>query len=263
MILRYGVDPDDDEPLVAKRPSPLVVGERYEVAEIYEWPWHLMARRPGEGRWPVPGEGGFGLPADEFEPTDEAIPIVRSGYVRCESLMHFFGAILTAPEHIRVIRTLGHVAQPHDWEVFDQWYARAFAEYERRSAAVGESFPFPPEVAESLFKWTREAPRYWEPVHGVVDEAMGLPQPLKVPFAYVGVSPVCNCCRECDAAKLAVVQKHLRHLLDCMGARKTELRDYSFSHWERAEEQDGFGEGSPGDEEVEGEEEGRGEDGVW
>ena len=57
------------------------LGKSYEVAEIYEWPWHLMVRNPGERRWPAPDNPWFGWSADEFETPAEPVPILRCGFI--------------------------------------------------------------------------------------------------------------------------------------------------------------------------------------
>ncbi len=91
MILKYIGEEQDDAP--AKARAPLTIGQRYEVAEIYEWPWRLMVRQPGETRWPAPGSPWFGWSADEFEDHTEPIPILRCGFEHIERFMHFYGAL--------------------------------------------------------------------------------------------------------------------------------------------------------------------------
>jgi hypothetical protein len=74
-------------------PNPaFVVGRRYEVVEILELPGHGMARKP-DGRWPRPGEVGFGMHLDDyFEPAMDGVPALSCGYHYVEE--EFFGAIV-------------------------------------------------------------------------------------------------------------------------------------------------------------------------
>ena len=51
---------------------PFTVGRVYDVAEIFELPFHVMARNPGESTWPSPGDAMFAWHhEDVFEPTDD------------------------------------------------------------------------------------------------------------------------------------------------------------------------------------------------
>ena len=115
---------------------PLVVGQTYDVAEIYEVPYHLMVRRPGEKRWPVPGDLMFGWHPELFEPTTTPIEICSCGYEYVDLLCDKLGVVMSEPEVVEWCRTFqratscddvsswsGDPAELHRMhEIFDQAY---------------------------------------------------------------------------------------------------------------------------------------------
>lgn len=96
--------------IVAPNPerSEIVVGCRYEVAEILELPGHAMVRKPN-GKWPKPGEFYFGMHADMyFESSPNGIPAVSCGYSLEEP--EFFGVVI--PNSIFPTPRLGRILEP-------------------------------------------------------------------------------------------------------------------------------------------------------
>lgn len=115
------------------------IGGEYEVAEIFEMEGHVMARRPGADRWPVPGMPAFGIHPEWFAPTDEPIPIVSCGFYYNDYLEHFYGVLMWEPRRIEAVEHLSEVDLPDDEEGFEQW----------RSRAVGRASI---EVAQALYE---------------------------------------------------------------------------------------------------------------
>lgn len=118
---------------------PFVVGEAYEVAEIFEHPWHLMVRNPGDAQWPKPGDPEFGWHPEFFVRTDKPIPIVACGYVYQDYLSDCFGVLLDDPEDVARVRGYDELEDvvvdrhekpwPQENESYDEWHARVGHEY--------------------------------------------------------------------------------------------------------------------------------------
>jgi hypothetical protein len=169
MILRYRGCPDPpDSPHYHEFPH-LVIGEKYEVAEIFEMDGHLMVRKPGQTRWPAPGEDGFGVHPEWFEYVDEPIPILSCGYEYNDTLCNYFGVLLDQPEHIEIVRALRRLEGPDDDQTFETWNAR-------------EGAGFPEDAARALFDWLTNYPYDF----GWVSEALLVDPPVNVPFAFMG-----------------------------------------------------------------------------
>ncbi len=103
---------------------PFKLGDVYDVAEIYERPIHVMARLPGEKRWPRPGEPMFGYDFEDlFEPTNEPLEIISCGYIPIE-LDDFFGVHIDNPADVKLLRALEELWVPDDGEPFETWCKR-------------------------------------------------------------------------------------------------------------------------------------------
>jgi hypothetical protein len=255
MILKYVGNADEGE-AQAKRAGPLVVGTSYEVAEIYEWPWHFMVRKPGERRWPAPGNPWFGWSADEFETPVEPVPILRCGFVHVERFTNFFGALIDNPLHIERFRALYLLRYPHYGEAFDAWYASPQAEL---GAAARYHAPDPPppsaEIGRAFYEWAQfPAYSFGPPDTGVIDEVAVSDRPLKVPFLYVGRISEPQCCRTCHEARAAALKTCLQRLLHSLGIDGVEVGELNFRFWQRAE---------VAEHEVGEAEEVAGDDGLW
>jgi hypothetical protein len=237
MILKYVGMEEDREGQPAKPPEPLAVGTSYEVAEIYEWPWHLMVRKPGERRWPAPDSPWFGWSADEFETPGEPVPILRCGFVHVERFTNFFGALVDNPLHIERFRALYFLRYPHYGETFDAWFAQPQAEL---SAAARYYAPDPPplspEVGRAYYDWTQfPAHSFGPPDTGIIDEVFAPDRPLKVPFLYVGRSHELQCCQACMGTRAAALKTCLERLLHSLGIDGVEAGPLKFRFWQRAE----------------------------
>lgn len=115
-----------------KHPTPFEVGEVYDVAEIFEMPMHVMVRRPGEERWPVPGSPWFGWHPDElFERTDKPIEIISCGFFYNEYLSEFYGVLVRDAGHIETLRKLKELEYecPDNEDEVAAWEARVAAEF--------------------------------------------------------------------------------------------------------------------------------------
>jgi len=168
VILRYrGAPPNAPR----RRESPdLLIGAEYEVAEIFEMEGHLMARPPGETRWPGPHQPRFGIPPEWFEPTPQPIPIVSCGYVYCDFLSDFHGAILTRKEALDAVQQLNSFDPPDEDEEFDDWNQRAGCAMRADGAAA-------------LFNLlTLPTPTHF----GVFRHILGADRPVGRTFAYAG-----------------------------------------------------------------------------
>ena len=103
---------------------PFKPGDVYDVAEIYECPLHVMARLPGDKRWPRPDEPMFCYHIEEvFEPAHEPLEIVSCGYQHVQ-LDDFFGVHIDKPEDVKLLRALEELWSPDDDESFDAWCKR-------------------------------------------------------------------------------------------------------------------------------------------
>jgi len=237
MILTYVGNTEEDERAQAKRPGPLVVGTSYEVAEIYEWPWHLMVRKPGDRRWPTPDSPWFGWSADEFEAPAEPVPILRCGFMHVERFTNFFGALVDNPLHIERFRGLYLLRYPHFGEAFETWYADPHAELSAAARYYApDAPPLSPEVGRSYYDWVQfPAHSFGPPDTGIIDEVFAPDRPLKVPFLFVGRSSEPYCCRTCHGAQAVALKACLERLLRSLGIDGVEVRDLNLRFWQRAE----------------------------
>lgn len=208
MILRFYGSPQ----YRASSVQPIEIGEAYEVAEIFEMEGHLMVRKPGEDRWPVPGSQGFGWMPEWFEPTEKPIPIISCGFRFNDFLTDFFGVIL-GPEQVEVVRALKDVSDPDDDEEFEVWRAREVAE-------------LPLEAAQNLF----ELMQLPVPLHfGAFQHVFLADEPLKSPFGFVGTF-LAELARD-DVSK-DVVGEHLGRLLYSLEIRGFEVAEINLRFWE-------------------------------
>lgn len=127
MILRFLGEPDYPDQSLYEDPvcCPLRIGESYEVAEIYDWPGHVMVRKPGERSWPVPGSSWFAWHEEEFEIPKRPIPILRCGFYWNDYLSSYFGITVTEPEVVCRFRALDEVDCPDEGEPFTAWHRRS------------------------------------------------------------------------------------------------------------------------------------------
>ena len=237
MILKYVGDEGGPEGMAARAAGPLAIGKSYEVAEIYEWPWHLMVRNPGERRWPAPDNPWFGWSADEFETPAEPVPILRCGFIHVERFTNFFGALIDNPLHIERFRALYFLRTPHFGETFETWSARPQAEL---SAAARYYAPDPPPlsraVGQAYYDWAQFPAHSFGPAEtGVIDEIFAPDRPLKVPLVYVGRSSEPQCCRACHAERAAALKTCLERLLRCLGIDGVQAQELNLRFWQRAE----------------------------
>jgi|GEM_PF-4728111 len=191
----------------------LVVGQAYEVAEIFEAEGQLMVRPVGAERWPPPGHPFFGLQPEYFEPTDKPIPIVSCGFRHNSYLTDFLGALLTQPEHIELIRELERVDLPDEEERFARWVARAARDLSR-------------EAAQAYFELLKL------PVPcdmGIIEQVYLVDEPLPERFAYIG----------CYLAELgrhdvrrATFETRLGDLLNALEIRGFEIGEIGLSFWQ-------------------------------
>lgn len=213
MRLKYRGFPDS--PMTARyyAEAGLVVGEKYDVAEILEVEGHLMARPLGADPWPGPGHRLFGIPPQGFEPTPQPIPILSCGFRFNSHLMDFFGVLLTRPEGIAAVRALEAVDVPDEDEPFDDWAARACEELS-------------PTAAEACFEL------FQLPVPcdmGVVRQVYLSDEPLPREFAYIG----------CYLAELArhdvsqsTFEECLGRVLYALELRGFEIGEISIRFWQ-------------------------------
>jgi hypothetical protein len=195
---------------------PLVAGEKYEVAEIYEAQEHLMVRPVGAARWPVPGDPWFGWHPEWFEPTAQPIPIVSCGFYYNTTLTGFYGVILQRAEHIELVRELDEVDWPNDDEPFEEWHERA-----------ARALPF--GAAELLYRLLEPHLLLCQDVYEHVflaDHHLG---PVGPRFAYVGTFLQ-------DLARHDV-RKHefgerLGEFLYAMGIQDFEVDEINFGFWQ-------------------------------
>ncbi len=132
MLLKFLGENNDSGP-VGKN-CPFVIGEAYEVAEIFEHPWHIMLRKPGDTDWPRPGDPMFGWHPDFFERTETPIPIISCGYVYADHMSDCFGVLLDDPEAIAKVQKFEEIedaiVDQHDiaWvmdeEDYESWHTR-------------------------------------------------------------------------------------------------------------------------------------------
>lgn len=211
MILRYLGCPEPPESKHRYDLRGLAAGQRYEVAEIFEMPGHLMAREVGSPDWPAPGAERFGIHPEWFEAVDEAIPIVSCGFEYNDTLCDFFGVLLDGPEHVEVVRALQRLDGPDESEPFSEWRERA-------AAALTQ------DAAMALFEWMQRCPYDW----GVVEDALLIDPPLRAPFAYLG------------AYGTAVLRMDVRHAdlrtciegaLHALGIRGVDARLQDCCYW--------------------------------
>lgn len=237
MILRYTGNVDDDETPRVSPSCPLRVGHAYEVAEIYEWPWHLMAREPRATCWPAPGSPWFGLNADEFETTDEPIPILRSGFVRYERLAGFFGVILESPDHAQRLTRPAYLRHPHAGESFDAWRVMPLTARYAHQPGLANADLFEPEFVRACFDWFRfPADEFFGPPEvGYIYEALAPSEPLQAPFAFLGRLTGTCCCRECFDARAAALKKCTERVLETVGIRGVAARLLDVSFWQSTE----------------------------
>lgn len=240
MILKYVGDEEEGAPSKPKSAGPLVVGQSYEVAEIYEWPWHLMVRRPGERRWPGPGNPLFGWNADEFDTPTEPISILRCGFVHVERLTNFFGALVHNPQQIERFRALSYLRYPHFGETFEAWLANPYGELSAAARYYAPDLPpLSAEVARAFYDWVEfPAHSFGPPESGVIDEVVAANQPLKVPFLFVGRGGEPHCCRACHDTRATALKTCLERLLRSLGIDGVEARELNLRFWQRAEVDD-------------------------
>jgi len=113
-------------------PCPFEVGEVYDVAEIYEYPYHIMARKNGDWSWPHPGDPMFSWhPEDVFEPTAEPIEIVRCGYTPLDVPSEGVGVVVADPEHVaRLVELVDFDVEydPHKTVRYKEWRSKLTTE---------------------------------------------------------------------------------------------------------------------------------------
>src|SRR4051794_38180901 len=82
--------------------SPFVVGRKYDVTEIAEWPFHAMVRKPN-GEWPEPCERWFGWhPEEWFASPRKGLEILSCGYAYVE--IHGYGVVIPSSKCRRISR---------------------------------------------------------------------------------------------------------------------------------------------------------------
>jgi len=248
MILKYIGEEQDDAP--AKARAPLTIGQRYEVAEIYEWPWRLMVRQPGETRGPAPGSPWFGWSADEFEDHTEPIPILRCGFEHIERFMHFYGALLSQPRDIERFRALYYLRPPHFGETFEAWFASPQAELSAAARYYAPDLPpLSADVGRAYYDWQHFPAHSFGPAEsGVVDEAVAAEPALKAPFLFVGRSWEPQCCQACLDARTAALKACLERLLASLGIAGVAVGPTRLRFWQRAESETALEEEDAGDE---------------
>jgi hypothetical protein len=213
VILRYVGCPYPPESGYWHALPGFVVGELYEVAEIYEMDGHLMVRAPGAARWPAPGEWGFGIHPEWFSPTSEPIPIISCGFYYNEFLIDFFGVTLQQRAHVDLVRLLDAVDYPEDDELFESWRARAAA-------------ALPPECAEPLFRLQHIR----MPLHmGVAEQVFLADEGVGRSFAYVGTFLADLARRDMSRQMYA---ERLAPLLRAMGVQEFEIREVNLTYWQ-------------------------------
>ncbi|MBK8916200.1 MAG: hypothetical protein IPM64_16665 [Phycisphaerales bacterium] len=116
-------------PTIKNRPgSPgLKKGQKYDVAEILEYPPYLMARdKPGDP-WPVPGSARFGRDYSDFE-LRRRVPGRSCGYHRSISLNGCFGVVFTDERELVTLEEAERLLSadpPEPSEPFELWRKRS------------------------------------------------------------------------------------------------------------------------------------------
>ena len=116
---------------------PFIVGETYEVVEILECSGHVMARRPGETKWPQPGDPMFNWHLDDvFEVPDAPIEIVSCGCA-CIEVAGYYGVKVEGPADVKRLSVLeDELELIEEGEGFDTWWQRAKADVPEDVARV-------------------------------------------------------------------------------------------------------------------------------
>jgi hypothetical protein len=79
--------------------APFIPGRSYDVAEILEYPEHVMVKTP-TGHWPRPGSRWFAWHPDEFfAPPKTSLPAVSCGYQHVEIAASAYGVVNPASSH--------------------------------------------------------------------------------------------------------------------------------------------------------------------